>query len=508
MKYSIEIILDDKVKEPFMIIERDLESPDGVKTTLYISTNDKIDFKKIRMFSIGDDELIDTFKEEFRYGKGILENAFLITVKPKIVEKERNEKIMQKYLDEIHHFLENNKRLSENSLLIGVGTYNYDDENVKFIEQFKNYEKAFFVMSNLNDLFTADTILKQINIVSNIEKEIKKHPKLSPLEQSMYAYDLLRTNMAKTLENDTEEEKEFNKFADKFMEPSFFYAPLYTEILRRLNIASITGTGYFNNYETRKYTIAYIIDRKYNIEGVYYFDPGINSKIAMENSLEIYDSEEDNSILSTLKNYSGFAKTKGDIEFSGYLDFDFIFADFDHGYINDLENIENGIITEDLNLLTMKLNNISMFIDKTNIICDTNIFYDSEAVSNIKIDVERYDRLFDNEIDANKFLEILFNVRRVEYLHNSNIFRLSTDELKDILYNSDVAFKNTSIELDVKDTLALSKEETKRMETRMKSEMENNFENFTTKHDISNKIKKLKLSHPTKDEKERKDKNN
>lgn len=508
MKYSIEIMLDDKVKEPFMVIERDLEQPDGVKVTLYISENDKIDFKKIRLFSIGDDELIDTFKEEFRYGKGILENAFLVTVKPKIVEKERNEKVIKKYLDQIHHFLEKNKRLSENSVLIGVGTYNYDDESIKYVEQFKNYEKAFFVMSNLNDLFTADTILKQINIVSSIEKEIKKHPGLSPLEQSMYAYDLLRINMAKTLENNTEEEKEFNKFADKFMEPSFFYAPLYTEILRRLNIASLTGTGYFNNFETRKYTIAYIIDRKYDIEGVYYFDPAINSKIAMENSLEIYDSEEDNSILSTLKNYSGFAKTKEDIEFYGYLDLDFVFSDFDHGYIDLLENIENGIITEDLNLLTIKLNNISVFLDKTNIICDTNIFYDREAVSNIKVDVERYDRLFDNEIDGNKFLEILFNVRRVEYLHNSNIFRLSTEELKDILYNSNVSFKDTVIELDVEDALALSQEETKQMEIKMKSEMENNFENFTTKHDISNKIKKLKLSNPNKEEKERKDKNN
>lgn len=508
MKYSIEIMLDDKVKEPFMVIERDLEQPDGVKVTLYISENDKIDFKKIRLFSIGDDELIDTFKEEFRYGKGILENAFLVTVKPKIVEKERNEKVIKKYLDQIHHFLEKNKRLSENSVLIGVGTYNYDDESIKYVEQFKNYEKAFFVMSNLNDLFTADTILKQINIVSSIEKEIKKHPGLSPLEQSMYAYDLLRTNMAKTLENNTEEEKEFNKFADKFMEPSFFYAPLYTEILRRLNIASLTGTGYFNNFETRKYTIAHIIDRKYDIEGVYYFDPAINSKIAMENSLEIYDSEEDNSILSTLKNYSGFAKTKEDIEFYGYLDLDFVFSDFDHGYIDLLENIENGIITEDLNLLTIKLNNISVFLDKTNIICDTNIFYDREAVSNIKVDVERYDRLFDNEIDGNKFLEILFNVRRVEYLHNSDIFRLSTEELKDILYNSNVSFKDTVIELDVEDALALSKEETKQLEIKMKSEMENNFKNFTTKHDISNKIKMLKLSNPTKEGKERKDKNN
>ena len=126
----------------------------------------------------------------------------------------------------------------------------------------------------------------------------------------------------------------------------------------------------------------------------------------------------------------------------------------------------------------------------------------------MKTDVERYDRLFDNEIDANKFLEILFNVRRVEYLHNSDIFKLSTEELKDILYNSNVSFKNTTMELDIKDALALSKEETNRMEIRMKSEIENNFENFTTKHDISNKIKKLKLSHPTKDEKERKDKNN
>ena len=508
MNYSIEIIIDEKVKEPFMVVEKSKENEDSILVNLYTSKDGIIDFKKMKFYSFGDNDIIDIFKEEFRYGKGILENAYLITVKPKIYEKVRDEKIIEKYLGYIHQFIENNKRLSENSFIIGVGTYNYDDNSIKYVEQFKNFEKAFFVMSNLNEIYTADTILKSTYIVNDIVDEIKKHPKLSQLEKAMFGYDLLRTNMAKTLENDSDEEKAFNSFADKFLEPSFFYAPLYTEILRRLNICTLTGTGYFNDFEIRKYTIAHIIDRKYHIDGVYYFDPAINSKIAMENSLEIYDEEENNSILSILKNYSGFAKTKSDIEFSGYLDYDFIFADFDHGYIDDLENIENGIITEDLNLLTMKLNNISMFLDKTNIICDTNIFYDREAVSNIKTDVERYDRLFDNEIDANKFLEILFNVRRVEYLHNSDIFKLSTEELKDILYNSNVSFKNTTIELDMKDTLALSKEETMEMEIRMKSEIENNFENFTTKHDISNKIKKLKLSHPTKDEKERKDKNN
>ena len=41
-------------------------------------------------------------------------------------------------------------------------------------------------------------------------------------------------------------------------------------------------------------------------------------------------------------------------------------------------------------------------------------------------------------------MEILFNVRRVEYLHNSDIFKLSTEELKDILYNSNVSLFNNS----------------------------------------------------------------
>lgn len=507
MNYSVEIIIDEKVKEPFMVIEKSKENDDSILVNLYTSKDGIIDFKKMKIYSFGDNDIIDIFKEEFRYGKGILENAYLITVKPKIYEKIRDEKIIEKYLGYIHQFIENNKRLSENSLIIGVGTYNYDDNSIKYVEQFKNFEKAFFVMSNLNELYTADTILKSTYIVKDIVDEIKKHPKLSQIEQAMFGYDLLRTNMAKTLENDSDEEKAFNSFADKFLEPSFFYAPLYTEILRRLNICTLTGTGYFNDFELRKYTIAHIIDRKYHIDGVYYFDPAINSKIAMENSLEIYDEEENNSILSILKNYSGFAKTKGDIEFNGYLDFDFVFSDFNHGYVDELKNIENGVINEDLNSLSIKLNCLSNFIDDTNIICDTNIYKDKEAVKDIRIDVERYYKLFDNEIFANKFLEILFNVRKIEYLYNDKVFKLSTEGLKEILYNSNVLFKDSIIELKIEDVLSLPKDEFNKMENKIRNEMDIKFENFTSKNDISNKIKKLKLVKSKLEEKERKDKN-
>ena len=246
MNYSIEIIIDEKVKEPFMVVEKNKINDGSIVLNVYSSKDGIIDFKKMKIFSFGNDDIIETIKEEFRYGKGILENAYLITVKPKTYEKEINEKIIEKYLGYIHQFIENNKKLSENSLVIGVGTYTYDDNSKKYIEQFKNYEKAFFLMSNINELCTADTILKCTNIVKDIVDEVKKHPKLSQLEKAMFGYDLLRTNMAKTLENDSDEEKDFNSFADKFLEPSFFYAPLYTEILRRLNINTLTGTGYFN----------------------------------------------------------------------------------------------------------------------------------------------------------------------------------------------------------------------------------------------------------------------
>ena len=214
--------------------------------------------------------------------------------------------------------------------------------------------------------------------------------------------------------------------------------------------------------------------------------------------------EEDNPVLDTLKIYSGFAKTKYDMECCGFLDFDFMFADFNQSYLTLLDQMNENTNANVKAVATMNINNVSYFIENTNIITDPHMLEDEDSKEQIKMDIERYLEMFNNEICAEDFLEILFTVRKIEHLHNKDVFKLSTDGLKEILYNSRVNFSNSHLAEDLEE---LDEDDEERVEEIIKDDIESNFEEFSAKNNIPDKIMKLKLSLYLKEEQERKDKN-
>ena len=503
MNYILKITIDDLVKKPYAIVSVDQYNDDMISVDVYTSKNSKLDFKKMNYSCLMNVSVLEEFLLYFSYGKDVIDNASTILIRPK------DESIDQelKFNDIIYTFVDNNQELlRSNNIIINAGVYDYDQNEYNHIDKFKKYDNVNFIMSNLCDTLPVKKIGGSIKIINNIVSEVKKHSELSQLERAMYAYDLLRTNLAKTPENNSKEEKEINKLVDSYVDPSDFYAVVYNEILNKLGVKSTCANGEFYGDDIRRFVVSYIDDTKYDIEGVYYHDIAFNSIQNTKKSLSdaLPDMKEDNPVLDTLKIYSGFAKTKSDMESCGFLDFDYMFADFNQSYLTLLDQMNENTNANVKAVATMNINNVSYFIDNTNIITDPHMLEDEDSKEQVKMDIERYLEMFNNEICAEDFLEILFTVRKIEHLHNRDVFKLSTDGLKDILYNSRVNFSNSHLTEDLEE---LDEDDEERVEEIIRDDIESNFEEFSIKNNIPDKIMKLKLSLYLKEEQERKDKN-
>lgn len=507
MKYILKITIDELVKKPYAVISVDQLNEETTSVEVYTSKNSKLDFKKIDYTCLMDYSVLKEFLLYFSYGKDVINNAAAILIT--INDKNYDPNI--KSNDIIYTYLNNNQEILKNEkVIINAGTYDYDQSEYNHLDKFMKYDNVNFIMSNLTDALPSKKIGAAINIINEVVEEVKKNIELSPLEKSMYAFDLLRTNLAKTPDNNSKEEKEINELVDSYIDPSDFYAVLYNEILNKLNVKSMCASGEFYADDVRRFVVSYIEDEKYGIEGVYYHDIAFNSVQNIKKSLSdaLPDLEEDNPILDTLKIYNGFAKTKSDIEQSGFLNYDYMFADFNESYLSILEQMKETNNNNLKAVAAMNINNVSHFIDETNLISDIRAFDDEDRIDEIKEEIERYLEIFSNDICAEDFLEILFNVRKVEHQHNKEVFKLSTDGLKDILYNSRVNFSNSHIAEELEE---LDEEDEDKVEEIIRDDIDSNFEEFSIKNDISNKIRKLKLSMYLKEEEERKakkDKNN
>ena len=231
MNYIIKITIDDLVKKPYAIVSVDQYNDDMISVDVYTSKNSKLDFKKMNYSCLMNVSVLEEFLLYFSYGKDVIDNAKTILIRP----KDESIDLDLKFNDIIYTFVDNNQELLNSSnIIINAGVYDYDQNEYNHIDKFKKYDNVNFIMSNLCDALPVKKIGGSIKIINSIVNEVKKHSELSQLERAMYAYDLLRTNLAKTPENNSKEEKEINKLVDSYVDPSDFYAVVYNEILNKI----------------------------------------------------------------------------------------------------------------------------------------------------------------------------------------------------------------------------------------------------------------------------------
>lgn len=284
-------------------------------------------------------------------------------------------------------------------------------KNIDIVIKASNTEKVFNFISSLNEnevsnvyinyQFSSEnaSVKDYKNMISKLHDLVHtiKSLNLSELETVMVVYDIVKAN-------------EYKK--KSFDDPSLTravhnvvlgdgcvcagFSNYFNFLLNELGIKSYPVILDHDNRITRhQRSIMYVNDKKYGVEGIYMFDP-------------TYDCKKDDNFINNydyfLQSVYYFKKCFGDeyIDASGLGNHDvYTLLDTSNKDLDDMELIDYGNINKTISFL-------NRMCGKKN---DYSSMFDLEK--NKKC-VNKYKRLLSREVDFNKFMNLLFNVKQVE----------------------------------------------------------------------------------------------
>lgn len=295
-----------------------------------------------------------------------------------------------------------------------------------------NRRDVYVKVDGNSEYITIIEFEKSVNVINNMVEKIKKY-NLSPFEQIIYAYDLVRERIYKFEDKGDSPTKSRDLTSVLLGEKIVCvgYAAMLKAILKnfKINIENYIIDSKTKNLAHQRNMI-HVWDLKYNLDGVFFFDATFDSR----------KSENDTSYLN---NYLNFAVSKERSE--NKLD-DYVsrtLPNFDRYFIPKLKEIilESGVKSVPKDMINT-INRVSIFLDKKFII-NNLMFYDLEDIPEIvkekygfsekKMfeDLDRYQRLFfDSKIKGESFLRALYNVRRVEYYEEPSKYPFDIESIE------------------------------------------------------------------------------
>ena len=332
--------------------------------------------------------------------------------------------------DGIEEFLDNNQELIDKDICL-VGEYSVNHEELdNVLRKVGKYKNIKLYLDGNEEAVTIFDFEKTVDAIDEITNKIKKY-NLSQLEQIMYAYDLVRDRVY-TKEDDNDSlnvSRDITSvlFGDKIV--CVGYANIFEKVLLNLGInCMMYSIKSIDNGPGHRRNVVYVDDKKYNVVGVFFFDPTWDSKRSIDDK-------------TYLNSYKFFCRNKDEIDI--YTRDKFIDRTF-NGYKDEslwvFEDIvlEKGITSVPREMIRT-FNVISEFID--NKILINPVFLHEKVYSEKYFNLDtimgnliRYRELiFDCKLNPDKLFKVLFNVRKIEYYENPDKFTFDIESLKDTM---------------------------------------------------------------------------
>ncbi len=300
-------------------------------------------------------------------------------------------------------YIESNKILSKRKIIIDESIKLNDFDSINYlIDKYKDYKNNIYVNLEYNNFDPVNLVncLETMNKIKEITDRMKSYD-LSELESIMYAYDIAKGKKynAETKSDSPGLSRDLTSVLFGNIIVCEGHCNIFKAILNSLNIKTeddiLFGKG---NPHIR--TVINVNDKKYHVKGIYFFDPTMDS----------VRSEYDN-----LYNYSGFARTKNQIDSKQMI------YSYKHKYgkmvtdtdafiklLNKKENIFNKILYYNFITHLCSLSHTRKI--------DLDIIND-ETIKKIDKLFSKFNRPIPDEVMIN----ILFNVRRIEHNENEKI---------------------------------------------------------------------------------------
>lgn len=430
MKYIVDIKIDETSKPSVSIIDC---FDDVCELSLTIPPEIKIEKILNRRC------IVKLLRDEYEMLKGVQDTTLDRLDIIKKITKSKNEILdsclyITTFADETtKEYFEQNPILKKLNIHFS-GSFPIDIETGnKLKELFGDYEKVSLYIDGNNTPRTIDEYLQTINGINNIVSEIKKYD-LSTLEQIMYAYDLVRDRVY-TKESD-EESKAVSRdlssvlFGDKIVCAG--YIAIFNAVLKGLGINAINYILYKkeNSKTGHVRSMVRVTDDKYNVDGVFLFDP-------------TWDSKRNNNDKNYLTSYRFFCRTRDELN---YFDQQYdrgTFASYNQSFYSKIkkgikEEGINGISEEDARMI----NKIALFIDGQQLVNNLAFskavpesfkarFIKTVDLDKVASSLKRYQKIFYGQtLDPLKLLEIIYNVRKIEYYENPEKYPFDIESIK------------------------------------------------------------------------------
>lgn len=344
--------------------------------------------------------------------------------------------------NEIASYIKNNPILNTKKIIIEGNTKSTinDINELKRIFD-KNINNIYFELEENSVLIDFNTYKKTIIEIEKISNQIKQL-NMSPIEQIMFTYDIVRDRLYK---DETEEDK---KNISRDLSSSLLgnkivclgYSRIFSCILDRLGI-EVRECILNNTFNERGHARneIYVVDKKYGIDGVYYFDT-------------TFDRKKIDNDYSFLLSYKYFAKTKREIQQldKGLLED----MQFKHYSLNMSQEFEKMYLEKGIDGLSKEMissiNHMSKVVNGKfllNFMIMSSDTILSNVLDDIKNEIDQLVHKYDRAINAETYINILYNVRKKQYYLNPDKYQFSIDDFFNITRNSNWVFESEKTDI-------------------------------------------------------------
>lgn len=335
-------------------------------------------------------------------------------------------------IEDVINYLHNNPELKEKNICY-VNQDNRFEVSEKGLQEASNIFEIIkestgcevsFVFAGNEHPSKIEDIKKVIDIINKIVSEVKSL-NLSPFEETLYVYDIIRGRQYK--EEDANEAYFKSRdlvsvlLGDKIVCVGF--VNLFNTILKKLNIlcTKFRITSVDPDEAGHVQTLVYLIDSKYNIEGLYIYDPTAECK------------DNDNSYLSS---YFYFAKTSE--EMLPFYKREKLFPNYKYLTKKELSKLESSLPSQ-INVNQMSKYQLTKGINTIlSLMGEDKIAFLKEYSKKELMDV--YKRVYDyfnRPFPIETFIKAFKHVRSLEYYLHPEIFPF------DITTISEATFTNS-----------------------------------------------------------------
>lgn len=358
------------------------------------------------------------------------------------------------------------------------------DKLMKLIEEYDDIkEKIYVSLGGNNNYVSLLDCYKTMNTIKEQTNEIKKLG-LSPMETIMYVYDQVRNRV---YTSETEDETSFKSrdltevmFGDKIVCAG--YANIFNTLLHYIGIKnSVVHLKDINESNCgHARNVIYVQDEKYDIDGVYYFDPTWNSRRKNETNEYLY-------------RYTYFAKTRKFMDDDKNYDFEDTFCPkYSIDMVKKIKRIIKEGKYEQLMPYYKSINYMSGLVKHTSLINPVEIFPMSPKYGQFNADeflpeFEEVFSKFNKELPAETMLRVFNNVRKIEYYQNPEWYPYSLDDMYKTFVRSNWQFADKYLDKRAKLLCNIFGEE-------VEIKPVDNFKNYGLETDLFKEMEQVRLA--------------